>query len=191
MPKVFCSYSELVETKEIKKNPKNPNVHPKEQIKQLAKIISETGWRAPITVSKRSGLVTKGHGRLEAAKLRKWKKVPVDFQKYKNEAEEIADMLADNKIAELSEMDSELELFHKQELIEADFDLELAGFDFDSEEDEGDDDGKDSDSKESTVKEVKFEDDCRIEIKCKNEQEQEEFYNQLTEMGFECRVLKL
>jgi hypothetical protein len=45
-------------------NPRNPNVHPERQIELLAKIISAQGWRAPITVSTRSGFVVRGHGRL-------------------------------------------------------------------------------------------------------------------------------
>lgn len=66
---VFCAHDAIVPLKDLRPNPKNPNQHPPEQIKLLASIIRATGWRAPITVSKRSGLVTKGHGRLMAAQL--------------------------------------------------------------------------------------------------------------------------
>jgi len=139
--KVFCSHTDMVLTDIVKGNPKNPNKHPARQIELLSKIIKKQGWRAPITISKRSGLVVKGHGRLEAARMLGCDEVPVDYQDYETEAAEIADMLADNKIAELSEIDSEIELFHKQELIEADFDLELAGFDeYNEDEDNNDND---------------------------------------------------
>lgn len=63
------------------------------------------GWRAAIVVSKRSGLVVKGHARLEAALLRGWDQVPVDEQEYATENDEVADLVADNKIAELAESD--------------------------------------------------------------------------------------
>ena len=66
---VFCAHDAIVPLKDLRPNPKNPNQHPPEQIKLLASIIRATGWRAPITVSKRSGLVAKGHGRLMAAQL--------------------------------------------------------------------------------------------------------------------------
>ena len=185
--KVFCSHTDMVLTDIVKGNPKNPNKHPARQIELLSKIIEKQGWRAPITISKRSGLVVKGHGRLEAARMLGCDEVPVDYQDYETEAAEIADMLADNKIAELSEIDSEIELFHKQELIEADFDLELAGFD---EYNEGEDDN-DNDDEKNKDKEISLEKLYRVEIECINESEQEKIYNTLIEMGMKCRVLTL
>ena len=88
---VFCAHDAIVPLKDLRPNPKNPNQHPPEQIKLLASIIRATGWRAPITVSKRSGLVTKGHGRLMAAQLDDLTDAPVDYQDYASEAEELAD----------------------------------------------------------------------------------------------------
>ena len=79
---VFCAHDAIVPIKDLRPNPKNPNQHPPEQIKLLASIIRATGWRAPITVSKRSGLVTKGHGRLMAAQLDDLADAPVDYQDY-------------------------------------------------------------------------------------------------------------
>lgn len=84
---VFCAHDAIVPLKDLRPNPKNPNQHPPEQIKLLASIIRATGWRAPITVSKRSGLVTKGHGRLMAAQLDDLTDAPVDYQDYASEAE--------------------------------------------------------------------------------------------------------
>lgn len=103
---VFCAYDELVDIGKVVPNPKNPNQHPKEQIALLAKIIKAQGWRQPITISNRSGLIVKGHGRLQAALLLDAEKVPVDFQNYASEAEEIADLTADNRLAELSEINN-------------------------------------------------------------------------------------
>lgn len=104
---VFCAHDELVDVAKLVPNPGNPNSHPKEQIAVLAEIIKANGWRQPITVSTRSGFVVKGHGRLEAALKNKWSQVPVDYQNYSNEAEEWADLVADNRIAELSTIDEE------------------------------------------------------------------------------------
>ena len=125
---VFCVHDELIPIGKAVPNPKNPNNHPKEQIELLAKIIQAQGWRQPITISTRSGLIVKGHGRLQAAVLMGADKVPVDFQNYASEAEEIADLTADNRLAELAEMSSTM----LAEIL-ADFDtgempMELTGY---------------------------------------------------------------
>jgi len=128
MIEIYCSYSELVEIDKLVPHPKNANTHPDNQLELLAKIIRVNGWRNPIVVSKRSGYVIKGHGRLEAAKLLGENKVPVEYQEYQNEAEEYRDMIADNRIQELSEMDSGIERELLMELRAMDEDLEAAGF---------------------------------------------------------------
>ncbi len=104
-PTIHCAFDKLISVEELKPHPRNPNKHPKDQIKLLAHIMRAQGIRRPIVVSLRSGLITIGHGRLEAARLNGWKAYPVDFQEYESEAMEYADMVADNKIAELSEVD--------------------------------------------------------------------------------------
>lgn len=102
---IHCQYSQLVPVKELKAHPKNRNEHPKDQLERLAKILEYQGWRYPIKVSKLSGFITSGHGRLAAAKLLKLKEVPVSFQDYADEAQEYADLQADNAIASWSELD--------------------------------------------------------------------------------------
>ena len=104
---VFCAYDKIVELSELRPNPKNPNQHPEEQVALLAKIIEVQGWRAPVTVSTLSGYIVRGHGRFLAAKLIGCP-VPVDYQDYKSEDEELADLVADNRLAELSEIDNKL-----------------------------------------------------------------------------------
>ncbi len=102
---VFCAYDKIVKIEKLKPNPLNPNKHPESQIKSLARNIKAIGWRYPITVSTLSGLIVKGHGRLLAAKELGVKEVPVDYQSYSSDEEEMADLLFDNKIQELSEID--------------------------------------------------------------------------------------
>ena len=103
---VYCAYDEIIEIGKLKENPKNPNTHSSEQIELLAEVIKKTGWRAPITISNLSGLIVKGHGRLQAAKAAGFKEVPVEYQTFKDDEEEMAALLADNKIAELAEIDN-------------------------------------------------------------------------------------
>ena len=103
---VFCAHDKIVDSTSLVPNPQNPNFHPEEQIQLLGRIIKQAGWRQPITVSTRSGFIVKGHGRLEAALLEGLKEVPVDYQNYSSEAEEYADLVADNRLAELSEINN-------------------------------------------------------------------------------------
>lgn len=124
MEKINCAYTELVDISKLVPNPKNNNKHPIEQIKRLAKIIDFQGQRSPIVVSKRSGFIVKGHGRLEAIKMLGWEKCAVDYQDYESEAQEYADMVADNQIATWAEFDNEMLL---QELPSLDIDTDLLG----------------------------------------------------------------
>ncbi len=128
--RVLCAHTSLADPATLKPNPANPNRHSAHQIQILAAIIQEQGWRAPITVSKRSGLIVRGHGRLEAALLMGCDRVPVDEQDYANEAEELADLLADNRLSELAELDEADLKKVIEKLREADpsFDVELTGF---------------------------------------------------------------
>lgn len=103
--KFECAHDALVDVHTLQPNPKNPNKHPARQIELLAKIISYQGQRSPIVVSNRSGFIVKGHGRLDAVRKLGWAQAAVDYQDYESEAQEYADMVADNKIAELAEHD--------------------------------------------------------------------------------------
>lgn len=105
-PAVYCRYTEMRPLVTLVEHPRNPNKHPEAQLERLGDVIRGNGWRQPITVSDRSGYIVKGHGRYQAAKLAGFTDVPVEVQHYENEAAELADMLADNKIAELAEMDA-------------------------------------------------------------------------------------
>lgn len=86
-------------------NPKNNNKHSKDQVDRLAKIIDFQGQRSPIVISKRSGFIVKGHGRLMAIHKLGWKQAAVNHQEYLTEAQEYADMTADNEIARWAEFD--------------------------------------------------------------------------------------
>ena len=126
--KVHCSHTELVDIVKLVEHPNNPNKHDDRQISLLARIIEAQGWRNPITVSKKSGYIVSGHGRLAAAKVLGAIKVPVDYQEFENEADETAHLLADNRVAELAELDFQQVGDLLKELQGFDFDLELTGF---------------------------------------------------------------
>ena len=132
---VYCAHDKIVDVAALVPNPKNPNTHPDNQIQLLGRIIRETGWRAPITVSKRSGFIVKGHGRLAAALLEGFKEVPVDYQHYDSEAQEYADLVADNRIAELAEIDQKMLADIFADIDTGEIPLELTGYTEDEVED--------------------------------------------------------
>lgn len=125
---VWCAYDKFVKVDELIPHPKNPNTHPQSQIKILAQNIRYHGWRHPIVVSKLSGYIVAGHGRLEAAKELGVSIVPVEYQNFASEDNELAVLVGDNRLAELSSLD----LNGLQDIIDgfkaSDFDTILAGF---------------------------------------------------------------
>jgi len=128
---VYCSHSDIVDIEKLVPNPRNPNKHGDKQIALLAKIIRNQGWRNPIVISNRSGFIVKGHGRLEAARLLNVSQVPIDQQDYDSEAAEYADLIADNRIAELAEIDDSAIKGLLEDAMFSDFDMDLTGFDSD------------------------------------------------------------
>lgn len=123
--KIKCLFDKLVSIVSLKTHPKNRNQHPQDQIERLAKILDFQGWRYPVKVSKQSGFVTAGHGRIEAAKFLGWTEVPVNYQDYESDDQEYADLIADNAISEWSELD--LPEIHKDLEDIGPFDIDLLG----------------------------------------------------------------
>lgn len=79
-------------------------------------------------MSKRSGFVVTGHGRLEAAQSMQASVVPVEYQEYASEAEEYADLMADNRLAELSEMNTSALADMLQQMDTGEIPLEMSGY---------------------------------------------------------------
>jgi hypothetical protein len=105
---VHCAYHKMVPIGDLKPNPANPNKHPAKQLDLYAAAIAAHGWRESVTVSKLSGLVVRGHGALLAARLIGAIEIPVEYQDYATAQEELADLLADNRLAHLSTTDADL-----------------------------------------------------------------------------------
>lgn len=64
----------MVTISDIKPYAKNAKVHSSEQLKALAKIVKEVGWRQPVLVNQK-GIIVAGHGRFEA-----WQKFKKEFK---------------------------------------------------------------------------------------------------------------
>lgn len=95
----------IIPIDEIVPNPKNRNTHSKEQIERLCEIIRYQGFRIPLIVSNRSGLLVSGHGRLAAARKLGLETLPVIYQDFENEEQEYTAGISDNAIASWAELD--------------------------------------------------------------------------------------
>lgn len=101
----FTQYEALVALKDLKPSRFQRNKHPDDQIKRLAHIMMEHGVRHPIHISRLSGEVCFGHGRMAAAKLNGWKVFPVIYQDFKDDTEEYSCVQSDNAIAHWADLD--------------------------------------------------------------------------------------
>jgi ParB-like chromosome segregation protein Spo0J len=129
---VHCAHARLADVTSLIPNPRNPNKHSDKQVALLAKVIRHQGWRAPITISKRSGFIVTGHGRLAAALLLQVEQVPIDEQDFATEADEWAHLIADNRIAELADADRSMIADLLGQLDAGGLDMDLTGFDMES-----------------------------------------------------------
>ncbi len=107
---------------------RNPRTHSDEQVARIAASIVEFGWTSPILVDTNAGILA-GHGRLLAARKLGLKEAPVVVLDHLSETQKRAYILADNRLAELAGWDEELLRGELASLRDADFDLELTGFD--------------------------------------------------------------
>ena len=106
----------------------NSRKHSDEQVAQIAASIQEFGWTNPILVDGDNGLIA-GHGRLLAARKLGMSKVPVIELAHLSEAQKKALIIADNKLALNADWNTELLEVELKDLLAADFDLSLLGFD--------------------------------------------------------------
>jgi len=103
--KIKCNFDEMVDLDKLTPHPRNPNKHPESQIILFGQILQYTGIRKPVVVSKLSGCITKGHGLFQALQLIDAPQAPVEYQEYDDEAQEFADIVADNELNRLSKTD--------------------------------------------------------------------------------------
>ena len=121
----------LVPIDQIRPHPNNARTHSKRQIRQIAASIDALGYAAPVLVDECNVLIA-GHGRLEAAKLRRMPTIPAIVVSGLSDAQKRALRLADNRIAQSAGWDRELlaaELAELPELlVEDDLDISVTGF---------------------------------------------------------------
>ena len=109
---------------------RNARTHGAEQIEQIAASMKAYGFNAPVLVDGDGGIIA-GHGRVMAAQLLELDAVPTISLAHLNDEQKRKYIIADNRIAENSEWDTDL---LKDELLElfdgSDFEaIESIGFD--------------------------------------------------------------
>ena len=114
---------------ELTPDPKNPRLHSRRQVRQIARSIETFGFNVPILVD-RDHKVIAGHGRLLAARELGWSEVPTIQLEHLTEAQVKAFMIADNRLTEIGVWDDRLLAEQLRELSELDlgFSLEVSGF---------------------------------------------------------------
>ena len=109
----------------------NARTHSDDQVAQIAGSIAAFGFNVPCLVDE-AGVLIAGHGRLLAARKLELETVPVIRLKHLSEAQARAFRIADNRIAENAGWNDELLGAEFQWLREeAEFDLDLTGFELD------------------------------------------------------------
>ena len=178
---------------EIKPYERNARIHSSKQIKQIMEAIKAFGFTNPLLIDDENNLIA-GHGRLEAVKQlniidfkdKPIQELPAIIITGLSEADKKALIIADNKIAENASWDYELLQAEFQELEAINYDLDLMGFD-NLDEILGADIDVEQETKE--IKEVEINQKYELLIKCKDEKELEQAYNENIEKGYECKVL--
>jgi DNA modification methylase len=107
---------------------RNSRTHSKDQVAQIAASIREFGWTNPILVDG-DGTIIAGHGRVMAARKLGETEVPCIELGHLTEAQKRAYVIADNQLALNAGWDAEMLKVEIAELVDADFDLGLLGFD--------------------------------------------------------------
>ncbi len=118
---------EMLALSALSPNPRNARRHPDKQVAQLAANIERFGFPVPIIVDE-ANLIMAGHGRYQAAGKLGLDEVPVIRMSNLSEAEKRAFVLADNRLAELSDWDPEILGAELTALFEGGFDIAEIGF---------------------------------------------------------------
>ncbi|HEY8129411.1 MAG TPA: DNA methyltransferase [Hyphomicrobium sp.] len=115
---------------QLKLDPKNPRLHSRKQIRQIANSIASFGFNVPALIDA-GGTVIAGHGRVLAAKELAWSEVPTIAIEHLDGAQRRAFAIADNRLTENSTWNDQFlaEQLKELSILDLDFDLEATGFD--------------------------------------------------------------
>ena len=109
---------------------RNSRTHSEDQVAQLAAAMREFGFTNPVLIDENGGIVA-GHGRIMAARAVGLTEVPCITLAGLTEAQRRAYVIADNKLALNAGWNDEVLREEMRALADADYDLDLTGFDDD------------------------------------------------------------
>ena len=164
---------------EIKPYKKNAKKHDETQIKNVMQSIKEFGVVQPIVVDRNNTIII-GHCRYEAMKRLGYDELQEDWVKAVDLSEEETEKLRllDNKLNE-SEWDMDLLAEDVPQLDFSDFEIDWGL----SEEQE--------ENTEKERKDVNYNESISVVIECANDEEAEETFTKLSEMGYLCKISTL
>lgn len=158
-------------------NPRNND----DAVGAVANSIREFGFKVPIIVDK-DNVIVAGHTRLRAAQFLGLKDVPVIRADDLSEEQVRAFRLADNKTAELADWDMEKLNLELAQLSE----LDMAAFGFEELDDTAE---AEEEAEENTTAGFNYKEQYGVIVICQDETDQERIYNELTQKGYECKVV--
>lgn len=162
----------------------NSRTHSDLQINQIVASIKEFGFTNPVLIDEEDNVIA-GHGRLMAAQRMSLEKVPAITLYGLSDAQKRAYLIADNKLALNANWDFDVLREEILALEELNFDVGIIGFD---------------DLELKNIFCQKFDEELKneeinpvfeISVTLKNEAEQQDLYNFLTEKGYKCRILSM
>src|SRR6202171_4009046 len=114
----------------LRLDPKNPPLHSRKQVRQIANSIASFGFNVPVLIDA-EGTVIAGHGRLLAATELGWTEVPTIAIEHLDAAQRRAFAIADNRLTENSAWNDRLlaEQLKELSVLDLGFSLEATGFD--------------------------------------------------------------
>lgn len=119
---------EYVDINKLVPYARNARTHTDEQILKIQSSIREFGFINPVLIDDKYNIIA-GHGRVEAAKREGLTELPCVFVSHLTEAQKRAYILADNRMALDAGWDKEMLKVEFDELLQAEVDLALTGFD--------------------------------------------------------------
>jgi ParB-like chromosome segregation protein Spo0J len=121
---------ETLKTADLIPYARNSRTHSDAQVAQIAGSIREFGFTNPVLIDADNGIIA-GHGRVMAAGKLGMDKVPCIRLAHLTDTQKRAYIIADNKLALNAGWDEKMLGLELADLREADFDLDLTGFDGD------------------------------------------------------------
>jgi hypothetical protein len=131
MKKQQPSKIEQIELEKLIPYAKNSRTHDDAQVAQIAASIREFGFNNPVLIGQDNDIIA-GHGRVLAARKLELTSVPCLRLGHLTENQKKAYVIADNRIALNAGWDEQMLAIELAELREADFNLDLTGFDAES-----------------------------------------------------------